>query len=186
MKPGCKHVTTGFRDKIPVNYLKTRRISDRNQYIAQQIFTPGQMETLNTITIQAVVYATAEKIWEYYTAPEHIIRWNHASDDWHTTRAENDLKPGGEFHSRMEAKDGSAGFDFWGTYTAVRTNEFIAYTMGDGRNATVSFTATGDKTRIEIAFDPENSNPLEMQRDGWQAILDNFKTYAEAKVHEDV
>ena len=144
------------------------------------------METVKTIKIQAVVRAPVENVWEYYTTPEHITQWNYASEDWHTPRARHDLIPGGEFHIQMEAKDGSAGFDFWGTYTAVIPNEFIAYTLGDGRNATVLFIANGNETLMEITFDPENSNPIEMQRNGWQAILDNFKTYAEAKVHENV
>ena len=139
------------------------------------------METLKTITIQAVVRVPVEQVWEYYTTPEHITQWNFASEDWHTPSAKHELKPGGEFHIQMEAKDGSDGFDFWGTYTVVRTNEFIAYTMGDGRNATVSFTETGNETRIEITFDPESSNSMELQRNGWQAILDNFKKYAEAE-----
>lgn len=134
-----------------------------------------------TITIEATINTPVEKVWKLWTNPEHIIKWNNASDDWHTPRAENDLHIGGKFLSRMEAKDGSVGFDFGGVYDEVKTNELIAYTMGDGRKVKISFENKGNKTWVTEIFEVENTNPTEMQRTGWQAILDNFKKYAEAK-----
>ena len=109
------------------------------------------------------------------------MQWNNASDDWHTPRAQNDLKVGGRFLSRMEAKDGSAGFDFEGTYTKVKEYRLIAYSMDDGRIVRITFSEHGNNTTVVITFDPEQENSLEMQRAGWQAILDNFKKYAEAQ-----
>lgn len=139
------------------------------------------METSNNkITIETTVNAQVEKVWENWTDPIHIVNWNNASEDWHTTRAENDLKPGGKFLSRMEAKDGSFGFDFGGTYDKVRPNELIEYTMGDGRKVQITFHGNGNETKIEETFDAENTHPVEMQRNGWQSILDNFKKYTEA------
>ncbi len=135
------------------------------------------MET--TITIQNTINAPVEKVWRLWTTPEDIVKWNAASDDWHTARAENDLKVGGKFLSRMEAKDGSFGFDFWGIYDEVKTNKLIAYTMGDNRKAKIIFSPSANGTHIETIFEAENTNPIEMQRVGWQAILDNFKKYAE-------
>jgi uncharacterized protein YndB with AHSA1/START domain len=133
-----------------------------------------------TITVENSVKAPVEKIWQFWTLPEHITKWNNASDDWHTPFAENDLRAGGKFLSRMEARDGSFGFDFWGVYDEVRTHKLIAYTMGDGRKATVTFSPAGNETKIVTIFEAENTNPIEMQRGGWQAILDNFKKYTES------
>ena len=132
------------------------------------------------ITIENTINAPVEKVWENWTKPEHIVRWNNASDDWHTTRAENDLRVGGSFLSRMEAKDGSFGFDFGGVYDAVTTNDYIEYTLGDGRKVQTTFTPQGNKTNIVVNFEAETTNSVEMQRGGWQAILDNFKKYTEA------
>ena len=131
------------------------------------------------ITITTSVNADIEKVWKYWTGPEHIKIWNTASDDWHTTKAENDLRKGGSFSSRMEAKDGSFGFDFGGTYDEVSTHEQLSYTMGDGRKVDVKFSVKGDRTEITESFDPESENSEELQRNGWQAILDNFKKYVE-------
>ena len=131
------------------------------------------------ITVSNTVNAPVEKVWQYWTGPEHIIKWNNASNDWHTPMAENDLRVGGKFLSRMEAKDGTMGFDFWGIYDEVITNELIAYTMGDGRKASVVFEATGKETKINTTFEAETENSIELQRDGWQAILDNSKKYTE-------
>ena len=136
--------------------------------------------TVSTITIENTVNATVEKVWKYWTSPEHITKWNSASDDWHTPFAENDLRVGGKFLSRMEAKDGSFGFDFGGVYDEVETNKLIAYTIGDGRKVSVHFTDNGKETKVVSTFEPEGINPIEMQRGGWQAILDNFKKYVEA------
>ena len=132
------------------------------------------------ITVQGTVKAPVANVWKRWTTPEHIIQWNSPSDDWHTPRAENDLRVGGKFLSRMEAKDGSFGFDFAGVYDEVVTNQRIAYTMEDGRKVEIDFTEQGDETHVVTVFDAENENPIEMQRDGWQAILDNFKKYAES------
>jgi len=139
------------------------------------------METTNktVITVENTVQAPVEKVWEFWTKPEHITKWNSASDDWHTPRAENDLRPGGSFSARMEAKDGSFGFDFGGVYDDVKKNELIEYTIGDGRKVKVSFSGAGNSTHIVESFDAEQTNPVEMQRGGWQAILDNFKKYTE-------
>lgn len=132
-----------------------------------------------SITIESTINAPIEKVWEYWTEPQHIMQWNNASDDWHTPSAQNDLRPGGSFLVRMAAKDESFSFDFGGTYEHVHENRYIAYTMGDGRRVTVSFDSDGDTTTVVETFDAENTNPLEMQRAGWQAILDNFKKYTE-------
>jgi len=138
------------------------------------------METQNkTVTIENTINAPVEKVWEYWTKPEHIIKWNNASDDWHTPRAENDLRVGGSFVARMEAKDGSMGFDFGGTYDDVKSNEYIEYTIGDGRKVKVNFTPGGGTTKVVESFEAENTHPVEMQRAGWQSILDNFKKYTE-------
>jgi uncharacterized protein YndB with AHSA1/START domain len=139
------------------------------------------MQTTPTtpITVETTVAAPADRVWRAYTTPEAITRWNAASDDWHTTAATVDLRPGGAFSSRMEAKDGSAGFDFAGTYTHVVERERIAYTFGD-RSAEVTFRATPAGTAVRVTFDAEDTHPAELQRQGWQAILDNFKRYVEA------
>lgn len=136
----------------------------------------------NVITVNNTINAPVKKVWEYWTKPEHITQWNNASDDWHTPRAESDLRAGGKFIARMEAKDGSMGFDFGGVYDAVKENEYIEYTMDDGRKVIVRFTSKGDQTDVVESFDAEETNPVDMQRDGWQAILDNFKRYAESRV----
>lgn len=131
------------------------------------------------VTVQAVIQAPIEKVWTYWTEPEHITKWNQPSEDWHSPRAENDLRAGGTFLTRMEAKDGSAGFDMGGTYDAVKQHEEIAYTMGDGRRVDISFIAQGDETKVVETFDPENVHPVEFQQAGWQAIMDSFKKYTE-------
>jgi uncharacterized protein YndB with AHSA1/START domain len=132
------------------------------------------------ITVENTINAPVEKVWEFWTKPEHIIKWCNASDDWHTPRAENDLKVGGKFASRMEAKDGSMGFDFGGVYDAVRTNEYIEYTMSDDRKVKINFSVQENKTKVVESFEAENTHSIEMQQGGWQAILDNFKKYTEA------
>lgn len=132
------------------------------------------------ITIETHVRAPLAKVWSDFTSPEAVKVWNAASDDWHTTEARNDVRTGGTFFSRMEAKDGSDGFDFAGTYDEVIEHERIAYTMEDGRKVTVTFTPDETGVRVVETFDPESENPREMQQAGWQAILDNFKKYVEA------
>lgn len=130
------------------------------------------------ITVETNVNAPVSDVWRAYTTAEDIISWNAASDDWHTTKASVDLREGGEFSSRMEAKDGSFGFDFAGTYTKIIPNELIEYAFGD-RRATVEFLNSADAVTVRVTFDAESENPAEMQRGGWQAILDNFKKHVE-------
>ena len=139
------------------------------------------METKNTnpITIEATVKAPIDKVWKYWNEPRHITKWCQASPDWHAPKAENDLKVGGKFTTTMAAKDGSFSFDFGGTYTKVENNKAIDYTMDDGRKAKLTFSGNGNETKIVETFDPENENPIEIQKSGWQAILDSFKKYTE-------
>lgn len=131
------------------------------------------------ITITTPIRANVHKVWEYWITPEHITNWNFASDDWHCPEVENDLIVGGKFRSRMEAKDGSFGFDFEGTYDEVIPQQKITYTMPDGRQATTLFENHGDQTQVTTTFDAESQNSVELQQQGWQAILDKFKKYVE-------
>lgn len=132
------------------------------------------------ITVQATVNAPIEKVWDYWNSPEHIKQWNSASPDWHTPSSENDLRAGGRFTARMEAKDGSFGFDFGGVYDEVETHQYISYTLDDGRQTNITFTSEGgNETKVVETFEAEGQNPVEMQQAGWQAILDNFKNYTE-------
>lgn len=133
----------------------------------------------NKIKIRAMINAGTDKVWKFYTHPEHITKWNFASDDWQCPRATVDLRPGGKHSARMEAKDGSFGFDFEAIYDEILIGEKISYTMTDGRHAEVLFRKIDNHTEITIHFDPEQTNPVELQRDGWQAILNNFKKYVE-------
>ena len=135
---------------------------------------------MKMITIGTTVEVDKEKVWQFWTQPEHIIHWNSASDDWHTPKAESDLRTGGRFTSRMEAKDGSMGFDFGGTFDEVNPPELLNYTLDDGRKVSVTFEENEGVTKITENFEPEDQNPLEMQEQGWQAILNNFKKYAES------
>ena len=140
------------------------------------------MDEKKTITVRAVINAPVEQVWKLYTEPEHVMKWNNASNDWHTPRAENDLKVGGKFLYRMEAKDGSSGFDFDGTYKQIIANELIVYSISDGRKVEVTFTKDDNaRTKMDTTFEAESTNPIEMQRDGWQAILNNFKIYVETR-----
>lgn len=131
------------------------------------------------IIIETEVEAPIEKIWEHWTVPVHIMKWNQASEDWHTTRVTNDVKPGGKFLSRMEAKDGSFGFDFEGTYTAVEPLKKIEYKIIDGRKVAVDFVRQDNGYKIIEAFEAEEENPIEMQQGGWQSILNSFKKNVE-------
>jgi uncharacterized protein YndB with AHSA1/START domain len=133
------------------------------------------------LTVETTVNAPLEKVWQYWTSPEHITKWCSPSDDWHTPTAENDLRTGGKFSSRMEAKDGSMGFGFAGVYDEVRPNEYIEYTIGDGRKVDITFSSDGSQTKVIENFEAESMNPIEMQQGGWQAIIDNFKKYTESK-----
>jgi uncharacterized protein YndB with AHSA1/START domain len=141
------------------------------------------METKNNpvLTIESLIHAPVIKVWDYWTNPVHIMQWNFASDEWCCPAASNDLRAGGTFSSRMEAKDGSMGFDFYGVYDVVEEYKFIAYTMGDGRRVEVTFIPLGNDTHIISSFEAETENPIELQQGGWQAILDNFKKYSETQ-----
>jgi len=135
---------------------------------------------MEEITVQATVNAPVKVVWDYFTGPEHIIKWNNASDDWHTPRATNDLRVGGKFNSRMESRDGKQGFDFEGVYDEVVPQKLTRYTMSDGRKVSNVFEADGDTTRLIVTFDPEKVNDPQFQREGWQAILNSFKKYTES------
>lgn len=137
--------------------------------------------SLEPITITATVDAPLETVWRSYTEPEHITGWNFASDDWCCPGAENDLRVGGTYKARMEAKDGSVGFDFELVYDEVVDRSVLAMTMSDGRHVRTTFEENDGATRVTTVFDPETENPIDMQRDGWQSILDNFKRYAESR-----
>lgn len=133
---------------------------------------------MQPITITTTITSDIQKVWDMWTSPEHITKWNFASPDWECPKAENDVRIGGIFSFTMAARDGSMSFDFAGTYTNVIPLELLAYSFGD-RTATVSFTAQGDSVLITETFDPETQNPREMQEAGWQSILNNFKQYVE-------
>ena len=140
------------------------------------------METKAMITVEATINAPVEKVWKFWNAPEHITQWCQASDDWHAPRAENDLRAGGKFLTRMEAKDGSFGFDFNGIYEEVVPHKLISYKIEGGRQVRITFSPEGKGTKVVESFEPETENPIEMQKGGWQAILNNFKKYAEQKI----
>jgi len=138
------------------------------------------METTKTIvSVHVIIHAPVEKVWEYFNSPEYIVKWNFASDDWFSPSATNDLRVGGKFNYRMEAKDGSFGFDFYGVYDEVIENELIEYTLGDNRKVKIMFYAMANKTEVVENFETEEENTVELQRTGWQAILDNFKKQVE-------
>lgn len=132
------------------------------------------------IEVSTTILAPIDLVWSAYSNPEDIVQWNAASDDWHTVKSSVDLRPGGSFSSRMEAKDGSFGFDFEGIYTTVVVNSLIEYEFGD-RKARVDFSEEPQGVRVKVTFEPEGTHSLEQQRDGWQAILDRFKRHVEAK-----
>lgn len=140
------------------------------------------MQEMQVITIQTRVHAPVEMVWNCWTEPEHIMKWNTASEDWHTTSSENDVRIGGHFSSRMEAKDGSVGFDFGGIYDEVNVYKAIGYSLGDGRKVRVTFVVDGEETVVTEVFDAETMNSVELQKAGWQAILDHFKSYTETLV----
>ncbi|MDX2191454.1 MAG: SRPBCC family protein [Bacteroidota bacterium] len=134
----------------------------------------------STITVETTVNIPVEKAWEYWTQPEHITKWNFASPDWCCPRATNDIKTGGKFSARMESVDGSMGFDFEGVYDNVIPHKLIEYSLGDERKVRITFQNNGSSTTVTETFDPENLNPMDMQKAGWQAIIDNYKKHAES------
>ena len=131
------------------------------------------------ITVEATINAETNKVWDYWTKPEHITNWNFANDEWQCPKAESDLTVGGKYFTRMEAKDGSFGFDFEAIYDEVIDQKKITYTMTDGRQSTTTFEILNGTTKVITIFDAESSNTIEMQQQGWQTILNNFKKYAE-------
>lgn len=135
---------------------------------------------MEPITIKSTISAPVQKVWDYFNTPDHITKWNFAHESWQCPSSENDLRIGGKFKTRMEAKDGSLGFDFEGIYDEIIPGEKIKYYLDDGRNVEIQFQKIdGDTTKIIQIFDPEQQNPIEMQRDGWYAILNNFQKYVE-------
>lgn len=134
----------------------------------------------STITVQTDIHAPIEKVWELWTAPKHIVNWAFASDDWEASDAENDVRVDGRFKTVMSAKDKSSSFDFTGVYTAVQNHELLEYDMDDGRHVKIEFKKLPEGTKVIETFDPESINTEELQRSGWQAILDNFKKYTES------
>jgi len=141
-----------------------------------------ETESTPTITVQTLINAPTKKVWEFWTEPQHITQWTFASDDWHAPYAENDLRIDGKFKTTMAAKDGSMRFDFEGVYTDVQSYRQIEYVLGDGRRVSISFESEGNVTTVIETFDPESMNSVELQKNGWQSILDNFKKYVESAV----
>jgi uncharacterized protein YndB with AHSA1/START domain len=133
---------------------------------------------MNKIIINSVINAAPNKVWQYYTSPEHITQWNFADPSWCCPSASNDMRVGGKYIARMEARDGSFGFDFEAVYEEIEEGKSFSYNAGD-RQVRVVFESLGDQTKVIVSFDPENENPIEMQQQGWQSILDNFKQYVE-------
>ena len=133
---------------------------------------------LEKIQVRTSVMADIQKVWDYYTSPEHITQWNFADPSWHCPSASNDMKIGGRYVARMEARDGSSGFDFEAIYTEINILESFIYQLGE-RFAKIEFNNMNNQTEVIITFDPETENPIELQKNGWQAILNNFKNYTE-------
>jgi len=138
------------------------------------------MPVFEKITVSVIVDADIGRAWRAFTSPDSIVKWNFASDDWRCPRASNDLKKGGTFNYRMESKDADVGFDFCGTYTEVVVGKRIRYILGDDREVSIGFRDMGGKTEVTEIFDAEKENSPELQKRGWQAILDNFKKHAES------
>ncbi|WP_439556808.1 SRPBCC family protein [Dyadobacter sp.] len=139
------------------------------------------METqAQKVTVSTTINAPVSKVWTYFNSPEHVTQWCFASDDWHAPKSENDVRVGGSFTTTMAAKDGSFSFDFGGVYTQVENEKLLDYNMADGRNVKVMFESKGDSTTVTEVFDAESENSVEMQQQGWQAILENFKKHVEA------
>ena len=138
------------------------------------------MTSFSKITIEVLVEGSLPIVWNCFTQPQHITKWNFASEEWHCPRATNDLKVGGTYSARMEAKDGSFGFDFTAVYDEVVEKRRLSYTLEDGRNVVTTFEKIGEGTKVQTVFDAEKSNSEDLQKAGWHAILNNFKKYAES------
>ena len=170
---------TRYRDKADHGWMYYDRFADLDGHQWEVMCMNANQNTMqDKITIQAVVSADKQKVWDYYTLPEHITKWNFADPSWHCPTASNELIVGGQYKARMEAKDGSFGFDFEAVYTELVPGDSFTYEFG-GRFASVRLIEKGGATEISVVFDPETENPIEMQKSGWQAILDNFKNYTE-------
>ena len=163
---------------MPIQLLFFFFVSE-NIWIFQRSKKENKTKMADKITVETLVNAFVETVWHHWTAPESIQKWNHASDDWHCPFAANNLTEGGRFVYTMASTNGEFSFDFEGVYTDIRLFELIKYQIVDGREVEIKFTRVGDKTLVTEIFDPENLHPAEMQRAGWQAILDNFKKVAE-------
>ena len=166
--------SAGIPDEFKDYFLKTWPVALEN---LKQLVEGAKKVS---ISIEAVIKSPIEKVWKYWTEPQHITQWNKASPDWHCPKATNDLKEGGKFSYTMAAKDGSFSFDFGGVHVTVKTNELIENTLGDGRKVKVIFSESANETKLVETFEAENENSLELQRNGWQAILNNFKKYIES------
>lgn len=151
------------------------------QWMLQYTPTSKQLMNLEKIVVTTTVQLPIQKVWEFYTLPEHITKWNFASEDWHCPSASNDLRVGGKYIARMESKDGKIGFDFEAIYDEIELYKKIFYKLGDQRKVEILFSEEGNATVVRISFDPEGTYSLEQQRAGWQAILDNFRKYCETK-----
>ncbi|MFM6995157.1 MAG: SRPBCC domain-containing protein [Sediminibacterium sp.] len=136
---------------------------------------------MDLITVESIIEAPIDMVWDFWTKPEHVMHWNFASNDWHCPKANSDFNVGGEFHYIMAAKDGSVEFDFCGTFTKIIDKTFIEIFLEDGRELNIQFESEGSSTKIIETFEPEEVNSMELQKQGWQAILDNFKSYTESK-----
>lgn len=136
---------------------------------------------MDLITVEAIIEAPIDMVWDFWTKPEHVMHWNFASNDWHCPKANSDFNVGGEFHYIMAAKDGSLEFDFCGTFTKIIDKTFIEIFLEDGRELNIQFESVRNATKIIETFEPEEVNSMELQKQGWQAILNNFKAYAESK-----
>jgi uncharacterized protein len=174
---------TRYREGLDHGWMYYDSFADPDGHQWEVMFTdPDQIPQVimpqEKIKVSATVAADSQKVWDYYTAPEHITNWNFADPGWHCPAASNDLKVGGRYVARMEARDGSVGFDFEAVYTDMQPGEHFTYEFG-GRFATVEFREENGATEVTVTFDPENEHPPEMQRDGWQAILNNFRRYTE-------
>jgi uncharacterized protein YndB with AHSA1/START domain len=164
---------------ILLSFYKKDSLSNFCEIITLLTILKLYMDTTNTITVQTTIEASVEEVWEYWTQPEHITQWAFASDDWEAPSAENDMRVGGKFKTTMAAKDKSSSFDFRGIYSAVIEHQLIEYDMDDGRHVKIEFEDTPAGIKVTETFAPETENSLEVQRGGWQAILDNFKKYTQ-------
>lgn len=180
VKLALENGATRYKESVDHGWMYFDSFSDLDGHQWEVMFTdPTKIPHNEKITIKANISSNIQKVWDYYTKPEHITKWNYALDTWHCPRAYNDLSVGGKLSWRKEAKDGSYGFDYEGVYNEIEEKKKIIYTLLDDRKVEVNFHSYGNQTVVQITFDPENQNPREMQEEGWQKILDNFKKYTE-------